>query len=320
MANVTSLEVTRQFRPEFEDAWHVEYQRVRSSAAGCVNQYPVIGEYREFPLLPKTDSVRKLTKRFEETAPTDITTGKRRVTTDPYLSPIVFDRKDMKKFGTLESPIPKTVANQRAEIERNLDETIVGTAANVGGLIGKAIEVDATGAVTYPTFDSTYQIAVNYNYDGTTGNTGMTYDKLVQLKTKLAQFQVRSQDGTTNNPSSLCLILGYRQIENLLHEPKYSNRDNVTAKLEEVMDGKIHDVEGFTVRAVDDSVLPKSGSTRTCIAFAKEAVAFGYNEMPNHELDVLPTKTHSIQSTFYFDWGLGRIWDQGVWKVLCDES
>jgi hypothetical protein len=56
------------------------------------------------------------------------------------------------------------------------------------------------------------------------------------------------------------------------------------------------------------------------VAFAKNAVAFGYNEEPNHELDKLPTKTHAIQSTYYFDWGLGRIWDQGVWKVLCEET
>ena len=95
MSNITTLAVTEQFRPEFEDGWSTEYQRVRSSAEGSVNMYPVIGEYREFPLLPKTDSLRKLTKRFEETSPTDITTGKRRITTTPYVSSIAFDRKDL---------------------------------------------------------------------------------------------------------------------------------------------------------------------------------------------------------------------------------
>lgn len=320
MSNVTTLDVTRQFRPEFEDAWNVEYQRVRASAEGCVPMYPVIGEYREFPLLPKTDSLRKLTKRFEETAPTDITTGKRRVTTTPYLSSVAFDRKDQKKFGSLESPIAPTIANQRAEAARNMDETVVGSATEVGGLIGKAIEVDATGAVTYPTFDSTYEIAVDFAFGGGGSNSGMSYDKLIRLKEKLAKYNVRSQDNTTNNPAGLCLLLGYSQVTDLLRDNKLYNRDNATALLEQVLDGEMHDVQGFTIKAVDDGVLPVASGVRTCVAFAKNAVAFGYNEMPNHELDVLPTKTHAIQSTFYFDWGLGRLWDQGVWKVYCDES
>lgn len=320
MANDTALELTNQFRPEFEDGWHTEYQRVRSSAAGCVNMYPIAGEYREFPLLPKTNALRKLTKRFEETAPSDITTGKRRVTTTPYVCPIAFDRKDQKKFGTLESPIAPTIANQRAEAERNLDETIVGTPGEIGGLLGKAIEVDNAGTVSYPTFDSDFEVAVDYVYSGAATDSGMNYDKLVFLKQKLAQYNVRSQDSTTNNPAGLCLLLGYAQVNDLLHDNKLYNRDNATAMLEQVMDGEVHDVQGFSIKAVDDDVLPISGGVRTCVAFAKNAVAFGFNEMPNHELDVLPTKTHAIQSTFYFDWGLGRIWDQGVWKVYCDES
>jgi hypothetical protein len=279
-----------------------------------------MGSEREFPLLPPTDSVRKLTKQFEETAPSTITTGKRFVVTDPYITSVAFDRKDQKKFGTLESPIGPTIGNQRAEIARNMDQTVVGTPGKIGGLLGLAIEENAAGARTYPDFNSDYVIAANYERNGSS-NTGMTYDKLVYLKQRLAQFNVRSQDDTTNNPAGLALILGYAQVTDLLHDPKLYNRDNATALLEQVLEGEMKDVQGFTIKAVDDDVLPIDGSSiRTCVAFAKNAVALGYNEMPNHELDVLPTKTHAIQSTYYFDWGLGRIWDKAVWKVQCDES
>lgn len=320
MANVTALELTEQFRPIFEDAWSIEYQRTRSSAEGCVSMVPIKGEYYEVPLLPKTNALRKLTQRFEETAPEDFTTGKRRVTTTPYVCPIIFDRKDQMKFDSMNSPIGPTISNQRAEAARQMDKTIVGTATEVGGLIGKAIEVDATGTVTYPSFDSTYEVAVDFAFGGGGSNSGMSYDKLIYLKQQLAKYSVRSQDDTTNNPAGLCLLLGYNQVTDLLRDPKIYNRDNATALLEQVMGGEIHDVQGFTIKAVDDDVLPVSGGVRTCVAFAKNAAIMGYNEMPNHELDVLPTKTHAIQSTFYFDWGLGRIWDQAVWKVYCDES
>jgi hypothetical protein len=320
MATTTALAVTEQFRPEFDNRWQTEYQQMIARTSGLFESYPVIGTDREFPLLAKTDSVRKLTKRFEETAPTDITTGKRKIKSDPYLSALIFDRKDQKKFGTLESPIAPSIANQRSEIARNQDATVVGVAGEVGGLIGKAIQVDASGIVSYPDFDATFTIPITYSKVASGGDKGMTYDKLTRLKHKLAQYNVRSQDGSTGNPSGLCLLLGYAQIDDLLHDPKLYNRDNATAMLEAVMDGEIHDVQGFTIRAVDDDILPIAAGVRTCIAFAKRGVAFGYNEMPNHELDVLPDKTHAIQSTFYFDWGLGRIWDQAVWKVPCIEA
>ena len=321
MANDLAVDVTQQFRPEFEQSWDIEFQTVKSTAADLCATYPVIGEYREFPLLKKTDSVRKITKRFEETSPGDIDTGKRRVTTTPYLSSIAFDRKDLKKFGTLESPIGPTMMNQRAEIQRNLNSTIVGAAGSTGGLLGNAIEVDNDGTVSYPVFDSNYTVATNFQFGGGGSNSGMSYDKLVKLKMELAKVDVRGQHGETNHPAELCLLLGYEQVVNLLRDPKMYNRDNATARLEQVLAGEIHDVEGFTIRALPDDVLPKDGSNiRTCVAFAKSAVAFGYNEMPNHELDVLPTKTHTVQSTYYFDWGFNRIWDQGVWKVNCLED
>jgi hypothetical protein len=149
----------------------------------------------------------------------------------------------------------------------------------------------------------------------------MSVDKLQHLKTKLGKFKVDSQDATTNNPSSFGLILGYSQIEDLLNDVKLRNRDEATARLEQVMEGAIVDVCGFSVRAVDDDMLAwdEGNDIRECIAFAKNAVAFGYNEMPNHELDVLPSKTHALQSVFYFDWGMSRVWDAGVWKLPCLE-
>lgn len=319
----TALAVTEQFRPEFENRWQVEYQQMIARTSGCYESYAVTGEFREFPLLAKTNSVRRLTKRFEETAPEDISTGKRRVTTTPHLSPLIFDRKDLMKFGTLESPIPKSIENQRAETARNQDMTVVGVAGQPGGLIGQAINVDENGIVSYPEFDdAAYTIPVNYRYGVANGaNSGMSYDKLTHLKTRLAKFNVRSQDSTTNNPSGMCLLLGYSQIEDLIQDVKLRNRDEASALLEQIADGEIKDVLGFTVRALDDDLLPFDEQTgiRTCIAFAKNGVAFGYNEMPNHELDVLPTKTHSVQSVFYFDWGMARVWDQAVWKVPCQE-
>ena len=166
MANNLAVDVTQQFRPEFEQAWDIEFQTVKSVAADCCKTYPVTGEYREFPLLKKTDSVRKITKQFEETSPGTFDTGKRRVQTTPYISSIAFDRKDLKKFGTLESPIGPTMMNQRAEIQRNLNKTIVGVAGTTGGLLGNSIEVDNEGTVSYPAFDSNYTVATNFAFGG----------------------------------------------------------------------------------------------------------------------------------------------------------
>lgn len=321
MANITNLPLPEQYRPEFEDHYDREYQQQIARTAGLCDSVAIMGEDREFPQLPKTVSVRKLTKRFETTAPKDITTGKRKLKTQAYISPIKFDRKDQMKFGTLESPIPGTIANQRAEIARNQDAVFVGKAGEVGGLLGKAIEVGENDLITYPDFDDAYTVPVNYAYGVTGGpNTGMSYDKIVSLRTQLGKLGVRSQDASTINPSPSALLIGYSQVEDLLHDPKIQNKDNASALLEQAAEGAIVDVLGYTVRVLDDDVLPISGGIRTCVAFCKSAVKFGYNEMPVHELDRLPDNTHTLQSVFYFDWGLARIWDQGVWKLPCAEA
>lgn len=321
MSNNLALPSFEQFRPEFEDNYLIAYQQTMARADGLLEKVAISADFREFPMLAKTDSTRKITKRYEDTAPNGYTTGKRRVTTTPFVSPIIFDRVDQKKFGTLESPIAPTIMNQRAEAARNMDSVIVGVAGEIGGLIGKAIEVSDDGVVSYPDFDGTYVIPTNYAYGVTAGpNTGMSVTKLQRTLTKLGKFNVRSQDNTTNNPAAFGLLLGYSQIEDLLNDPKLENRDHATALLEQVQEGKIVDVLGFTVRAMDDDVLPITGGVRTCIAFAKNAAKFGYAEMPTHELDKLPTKTHAIQSTFYWDWGVGRIWDQAIWKIGCVEA
>jgi len=321
--NNNALASPEMYRPEFEDRYMVEYQQTISRAEGLVDKCTIGGDFREFPILAKTDATRKITSRFEETAPNTVSAGKRRVVTDAYVNPLIFDRKDEMKFGTLESQIGPSIQNQRAEAARNMDATIVGVDGEIGGLIGQAIQVDEQGVVSYPAFDDVNRtIPANYAY-GTTGgaNTGLTYDKILHLKTKLGKLAVISQDATTNNPAALGLLIGYSQIEQLLQDDNIRNRDYASAKLEQVAEGKIVDLLGFSIKAMDDDVLPFDDGTnlRTCVAFAKNAAKFGYNETPNHMLDRLPTKTHAIQSAFYWDWGLGRIMDEGVWKVPCEE-
>jgi hypothetical protein len=322
MANVINLPSPELYRPEFDDMYEIEYQQTIANADGLFEKVVVSGEYKEFPLLAKTSSARKITKRFEETAPGTVDAGKRRVSTDPYVDPLIFDRVDEKKFGTLESQIGPSIQNQRYEAARNMDEVIIGTAGERGGLIGLATEVSSAGVVSYPAFDATYTIPVNFAYGVTSGpNKGMSYDKITHLMTKLAKFQVRSQGNTTNNPSAFFGLLGASQIEDMLQDSKYNNRDSATAAIEQVARGEIVDVNGVTLRVIDDSILPiDGGGIRTCIFGAKRGARFGWNDQLNHELDRLPTKTHAIQSTLYWDWGLGRIWDQAIWKIPCLEA
>lgn len=323
--NTLNLPSPEMYRPEFEDQYEIEYQQTLANADGLFDKCVVSGEFKEFPMLKATASARRITKRFEDTAPGTVSAGKRRVKTDPYVDPLIFDRVDEKKFGTLESQIGPSIQNQQAEAQRNMDSVIVGTADGVGGLIGKAIEVGEDGTVSYPAFDdATYTIPVNFVFGGDTGvdpNVGLSYDKITHLMTKLSKFRVRHQGNTTNNPSSFFGLVGASQIEDMLQDPKYHNRDNVTALIEQVARGEIVDVNGITLRVMDDDHLPIDGNgIRTCIFGAKRGAKFGWNDNLTHELDRRPDLTHSVQSVLYWDWGLGRIWDQAVWKLPCQES
>jgi hypothetical protein len=216
---------------------------------------------------------------------------------------------DSIRLGEIDSPHNAIIKSHMAAAGRDRDAAIIAM------LGGSAYE--GQNGTTEVVFDGANAIAKNYNYDGTTTDEGLTYDKIVNARARLGSKNVAGQNVEGSSP--LGMVITHDEVEDLLHDDKFINRD-YRAKLEEAQSGSIVDAFGFTIIAVDSSLLPVATGTRACYAFAKDCVAFGYAAEPETFVDVLPTKRHDTQIRSEWAWGGTRLDDEGVIQINVDRA
>lgn len=296
--------VPEHFPTLYESEWRLQLQQLTSRLNGLVPSYSVQGESRRFNKLGKVESV-DMTGRFVDSAPQDVSTEMRHLyvsfkTVENFVSKV-----DSVRLGDIDSPHAAIIKSQIAAAGRDRDAAII---AMLGGDVyeGK----NGTSVVAFD--DGANSIAKTYHYDGTSTDAGLTYDKIVNARTRLGAANVAGQN--VEGSSSLGMVITHDEVEDLLHDDKFINRD-YRAKLEEAQSGSIVDAFGFTIIAVDGSLLPVDTATRSCYAFAKDCVAFGYAAEPETFVDVLPQKRHDTQIRSEWGWGGTRLDDAGVIKV-----
>jgi len=302
--------VPEHFPVLYQDEWRLEVQQLSSRLQSLVPVYPVMGDSRRFNKLGKINS-QDMTGRFQDSAPEDVDTEMRHLYVGFKTAENFVSRVDSIRLGEIDSPHNSIMRSHMAAAGRDRDQAIIDM---LGGNVyeGK----NGTSTVAFNTSD--YSIAVDYQYDGTVANTALTYDKIVNARTRLGLKNVAGQNVEGGSP--LGMVLTHDEIEDLLHDDKFINRD-YRAKLEEAQSGSIVDAFGFTIMAVDPALMPVDGSTvRQVYAWAKNCVAFGYAEDPKTFVDTLPTKRHDTQIRSEWAFGGTRLDDEGVIQINVDRS
>ena len=72
--------------------------------------------------------------------------------------------------------------------------------------------------------------------------------------------------------------------------------------------------------AADGTLLPKSGSTRSCFAWAKSGVLLGLGQDITAKIDPLPNKNYAAQVYASMDIGATRMQEEKVVQIDCVES
>lgn len=296
--------VPEHFPTLYQDEWSLEVQQLSSRLQSLVPVYPVMGDSRRFNKLGKATS-KKMTGRFQDSAPVDVSTEMRHLYVEFRDAENFVSRVDSIRLGEIDSPHSSIIKNHLAAAGRDRDQAILD-------MLGGDVYEGKNGTSTVAFNTSDYSIAKTYHYDGTSANVGLTYDKLVNARTRLGKKNVAGQNVEGGSP--LGLVVTHDEIEDLLHDDKFINRD-YRAKLEEAQSGSIVDALGFTIIAVDESLMPTASSTRACYAFAKNCVAFGYGEEPKTFVDELPTKKHDTQIRSEWAFGGTRLDDEGVLQI-----
>ena len=301
--------VPEHFPTLYEAEWRLQLQQMTSRLSGLVPTYAVQGDSRRFNKLGKVES-SPMTGRFQDSAPQDVVTEMRSLYVDFRTVENFVSKVDSIRLGEIDSPHNAIIKSHMAAAGRDRDAAIIAM------LGGSAYEgKNGTSEVVFDTANQS--IAKNYNHDGTTTDEGLTYDKIVNARARLGSKNVAGQNVEGSSP--LGMVITHDEVEDLLHDDKFINRD-YRAKLEEAQSGSIVDAFGFTIIAVDSSLLPASAGTRACYAFAKDCVAFGYAANPETFVDILPTKRHDTQIRSEWAWGGTRLDDEGVIQINVDRA
>ena len=297
--------IPEHFPSLYQDEWRLELQQMSSRLQGLVPSYPVHGDSRRFNKLGKSTS-KKMTGRFQDSAPVDSSTEMRHLYVDFRDTENFVSRVDSIRLGEIDSPHNSIIKSHLAAAGRDRDQAIID-------MLGGDVYEGKNGTSTVAFDTSLYQIAKTYHYDGTSSNVGLSYDKIVNARKRLGASNVAGQNVEGGSP--LGLVITHDELEDLLHDDKFINRD-YRAKLEEAQSGSIVDALGFTIIAVDADLLPVVSNSRSCFAFAKSCVAFGEAESPQTFVDMLPTKKHDTQ--IRSEWGFGgtRLDDAGVLDIV----
>lgn len=298
-------------------------QQVRSRTERYLRVYPLASRQRRFQIIDPVNS-EEITDLYGDTNPQQTNYNVRWLKTTPFKTTHEISRLEMMQAGTIESPIPRIVEAERMEMARRRDSIAIN------GLIGTAWTGE-NGDIAVPFNETRNTIPVGYNSSGTYDASGLTLDKLLQIRTIFGARNVIGQDVERQDLGGpeIILLISHEELKDLLSEEKVANiLYNVDRPL---VSGNIFDYAGIRFVAMSPGMLPfgtrpmgqpgnpTAGSAvpnvRTCIAFNMNSVAFGVMEEMFVRIDERRDKQYIWQTYTELAMGCARIEDKGVLKV-----
>jgi hypothetical protein len=294
----------------YETDFRLQFQQLGSRLSPFVDTTPVNGKLKQYPKIAAMEAI-PITTRFGETNPGDIDIELRSLFVSFFKLPKIVDRREAMQLGQIGGPQTAILTSQLAAAGRNRDSVFIN------GIIGNAFEGE--NGVTPVALPGGQTIPVNFSKSGATANTGMTFDKIIGLIERAGAANVTGQ--SVENSTGLTIALSHYELGDLLTQEKLTNNFYVDKK-PLAGNGTLYSFLGVNLMPVDTSILPYNAGTdiRTCVAFARSSVMFGYAEMPMTRVEELPTHNYNIQLYAEWGWGATRLYDEGVWLMPCDRS
>lgn len=148
------------------------------------------------------------------------------------------------------------------------------------------------------------------------GGTGLTMAKLLAAKEILDAAEIDDENDMDGQGSpSRVIVVSSKQLTNLYGTTEIKSIDYNTVKA--LAQGQIDTFLGF--KFIRSERLPKSSTTRFCVAWAKGCVAFGTGMDIRTNIDPLPNKNYSVQVYARESIGAVRVEDEGVVEIGCFE-
>lgn len=280
------------FETKFSTDFYMLSQQKGSRLAGLVRDDPTPGaKYWFFDRIGKTE-MQKKTSRHQDTPIVNTPHSRRRVGVEDFVWADLIDSADLNKM--MKSPQNSYTLSAVAAAGRKKDSIIIAAAT------GNSVAVDEDDAATNIPLPNAQKIAA--------GGTGLTLEKILQVKEIL--------DGNEVDEEGRVFVYSSKQGTNLLNTTEIKSADYNSVKA--LVQGQINEFLGF--KWIRSERLAKSGTTRSCIAFQRNAIGLYVAQEVRVKASERPDKNYSIQ--VYAEQAIGavRIEDEGVVQIDCEES
>lgn len=283
--------ITTAFVKQFGSTLYLLSQQKGSKLSNCVtNESGAYGEEEYFDQYGDDLANVKVARNADVEYAADAYARRRVSFTDVYWAKLI-DKED--KLAMLLDPTSGLMTAGAFAIGRKIDDLII-TAFSGTAYTGKA-------GGTSTTFTAANQIAV--------GAAGLTIAKLISAKELL--------DASDVDPDEERFIaVSARQITNLLNTTEVKSVDYNSIKA--LVGGKVDTFMGFKFKLTQRLTL--SGTTRTCLAWAKSGMMLAKRNEMKAEMDRLPIKHYATQLYASISCGATRMEEEKCVEIGCLES
>lgn len=148
---------------------------------------------------------------------------------------------------------------------------------------------------------------------GASAATGLNLEKLIQARSLIGKSDIDLQAPG----EQLIFVLSQSQIDDLLRTTEVKSADYNSVRA--LCTGQIDTFMGFKFLCLSDKILPKTDSTRSCIAFCRSCVAFAEPQPITSQIAQRADKNFNWYAFMKMKCGATRKEDGGIVKIECKE-
>jgi hypothetical protein len=283
--------ITEAFVQQFADNFRHVAQQAVSRFERCVTPEPNIkGTSKSINRLGQRTAQRR-TSRHGDTPINDQPHSTRYVDLFDWEDGDMLDDQD--KIRMLVDPKSDYVIAMRNSLNRAKDDVIIGAA------LGSARS-------------STGNIALTAGQKIAVGGTGLTRAKLVS-----ARALFRKNEADEENGEELFLAYGSTQLSDLLSDTTLTNSEYNTVL--SLQNGTFRDGKLFGFTPIPSERLPKSGATRSIMAWAKTGITLGTGQDIFTRVGEDPGKGFNVRIYAKMSIGAVRVEEEKVVQIDCND-
>lgn len=306
-----SLEIPDFYQRTFSNTWEAKQSQINKRFMGKSKSVSYDGKEYIFNDVDEVN-FNERTERLAQTVLQQMTGSRRKMTKRKFDSHYGFDRDDAEFLGMLASPESELLTQFTRAWSKKWDDAFISALS--GTVYGTAVGSDEFA--TAITFDSTNQEIVS-TYDimnpSSTTQSGLTPDKISAAKKRFEEEEYYMEDGMR-----FFLAMKPDQKQDLYKYAQAYATSDFSGPIMDWYHGRSNMLFGFET-LITNRLPVSSGDVCSCFAWVDDAMRTTADKS-EIKYSERPDKSHSRQVSNYAALSAMRRWENGVVRILADQS